>query len=43
MNKFEEKRMIKRRPVVNSKFNEWYKWQEKHVPKPVEGKISKAF
>ena len=35
--------MIKSRPSVKSKLNEWYDWLLDHLPKPVKNAASKAF
>ena len=40
---FEQREMVKSRPVVKNKLHEWRDWIINHVPKTIKDKASKAF
>ena len=43
MNIFEQQEMSKSRPVVTSKFDDWYNWLINHVPKTIKDGTSRVF
>ena len=43
MDIFEQQKMSRSRPQVETKLNKWYNWLINHVPKPIKDGASKAF
>ena len=43
MDIFKQQEMLKNRPQVTSKLNDWHDWLVNHVPKTVKDKASSAF